>query len=282
MKNKLKEKIINFILTNKIIRSLRLFYQKFVAGFFIRYFVSLLFLAIFCGLILNHFWPNFFAASSHKISSYFYHYLKIDNIKFRKINITGISYIKEKDILNIINDFSKNNDIKEENIVAKLGKKIKEKISWIDQIKISRSLPYDLNIVIEEFKPFAILLKDKQKYFTNKDGKLVDYEDLEEFKYMVILSGESANKNVESLFNIFFDDPKLSSNVYSANWVSNRRWDIIFEEGFLVKLPEKNIDLAWKKLADILNMQGSTIGLKAIDLRVSDKVFLEYEDGFLE
>ena len=81
---------------------------------------------------------------------------------------------------------------------------------------------------------------------------------------------------------MFFNDPKLSANVYSANWVSNRRWDIVFEDGFLVKLPENNVDIAWEKLKRILEMQGSTIGLKIIDLRIIDKTYLEYEDQYLK
>jgi cell division protein FtsQ len=99
---------------------------------------------------------------------------------------------------------------------------------------------------------------------------------------MLILSGKGANINAKSIFNIFAIDPNLSSNVYSATWISNRRWDIRFENGLLVKLPEDNISDAWKRLIKINNMPGSILGLKIIDLRLGDKVYLEYNDSMIK
>ena len=40
-------------------------------------------------------------------------------------------------------------------------------------------------------------------------------------------------------------------------------------------MPEKNIINAWDKLDKILSINGSEIGIKSIDLRNSDKIFLE-------
>lgn len=277
-----KEKIINFLLTNNISRTIRLFYNKIFSALIFRFWLASLLLVVVALLVLYYFRPGYFDRPINKISYYFYHYLKIDSKNFSKINITGINHIKRSEILDIIEESKGDLDIEGRKIVSVLAQNIKDQIEWVDEIKITRNLPYTLNIEIEEFKPFAIWQEDGEKYFTNKDGKLVPYEEIDEYKYMFILSGNGANENVESLFNVFFNDPKLSANVYSANWVSNRRWDIVFEDGFLVKLPENNVDIAWEKLKKILEMQGSTIGLKIIDLRVIDKTYLEYEEQYIK
>ena len=99
---------------------------------------------------------------------------------------------------------------------------------------------------------------------------------------MIILSGNNANNHAISLFNIFTIDPNLSRNVYSATWVGNRRWDIRFENGLLIKLPENDISIAWQNLIKIYNMPGSIIGLKMIDLRIKDKIYLQYEDSAMK
>jgi cell division protein FtsQ len=112
--------------------------------------------------------------------------------------------------------------------------------------------------------------------------KLCSLSNRNKFQHMVILSGKGANNNAKSLFNIFASDPNLSANVYSATWVSNRRWDIRFDNGLLIKLPENNISEAWQRLIRIYNMPGSIVGLKNIDLRISDKTYLEYDDSVIK
>jgi len=282
IKDSLREKIINFLLTNRFVRGSRVFYHKIFSAIIFRFWLAATLVMIFLVLVLYYFKPNYFDRPIEQITSYFYHYLKIDSKNFAKINIEGISHIKRQEIIDIIESSKNEVDGEGQKIISILAKDIKDKLSWIDKVKITRNLPYTLNIEIEEFKPFAVWQENGEKYLTNKDGKLVKYEEIDGYQYMFILSGSGANKNVESLFNIFFKDPSLSANVYSANWVSKRRWDIVFEDGFLVKLPEKDIDVAWQKLKKMLEMQGSTIGLKTIDLRVIDKIYLEYEDKYIK
>ena len=215
----------------------------------------------------------------HKVSPYIYKILNIDNKLFAEVNISGINHIKEQEIIKIVDDLTKDYSEKNEaKIVEKIAIKIKQDLQWINEVLVVRSLPNILNITIEEFKPFAIWQNDDEQFFTDKNGKLVPYENIEEYKYMVILSGKNANNNVSSLFNIFFADPDLSAKVYSANWVSNRRWDIRLEDGTLVKLPEENISEAWQSLKKLYETPGSMIGIKLIDLRISNKIYLEYND----
>ncbi|MBL6665098.1 MAG: cell division protein FtsQ/DivIB [Rickettsiales bacterium] len=282
MTRKLKARFKDFILTNNLIRSVRLFFNKIFSALVFRFWLAILIFFLSALSALYYFKPNYFVKPIDKAIYYFYHYLKIDSRNFSRINITGINHIKKQEIIDIIEKTQGDLSKEGQKIISILAKNIKDALIWVDNIKITRNLPYTLNIEIEEFKPFAIWQEEGKKYFTNKGGKLVAYEEIDEYKYMFILSGHGANHNVESLFNIFFKDPELSANVYSANWVSNRRWDIVFEDGFLVKLPEKNVDIAWKKLKKILTMQGSTIGLKVIDLRVIDKIYLEYEDKYIK
>ncbi|MFT4718307.1 MAG: cell division protein FtsQ, partial [Rickettsiales bacterium] len=84
-----------------------------------------------------------------------------------------------------------------------------------------------------------------------------------------------ANLKVKSLFNIFSAKPEIGRYVYSASLIGDRRWDIRFRNNILVKLPEKNIDRAWKRLEKIYNDQELTDIITAIDLRIEDKIFLK-------
>jgi cell division protein FtsQ len=196
-----------------------------------------------------------------------------------RINIVGNSRVSNEQIIAAVNESKKS---KPEFLIQNLVDEIKTQLPWVSQITITRSLPNTLNITIIEFAPFAIWQNDGRKYLIDKDGNIVPFEDQEEFRNMVTLSGKGANNHVRSLFNIFVIDPKLSENVFSATWVGDRRWDIRFENGLLIKLPENNISEAWQRLIKIDNMHGSLLGLKIIDLRIADKIYLEYNDSVIK
>jgi len=119
---------------------------------------------------------------------------------------------------------------------------------------------------------------NEQKYVIDKDGNKVQIFEDEEFKNLIILSGANANVNAKSLFNIFVINPELSTKIYSATWIGNRRWDIRFENGLLVKLPADNLQEAWHNLIKIYNLQNSINNLQVIDLRIAKKIYLKYSD----
>lgn len=276
---KIKQIIADFFITNKYLRRIRIFLRYSLFPTLFKIFLVILFLLLcFAGYMVfskTYYVDKIF----HKVSPYIYKILNIDNKPFAKINISGLNKIKESEIISIVDALSKDYSEKNEaKIVEKIAIKIKQDLSWVNEVLVVRSLPNILNITIEEFIPFAVWQDENEQFFTDKNGKLVPYENIEGYKYMVILSGKNANNNVSSLFNIFFIDPNLSAKVYSANWVSNRRWDIRLEDGTLVKLPEENIDDAWQILKKLYETQGSMIGIKMIDLRILNKIYLEYNE----
>jgi cell division protein FtsQ len=281
-----KEKIKNFLLTNQQVRRVKvIFYQKFLP-IFTKFSLAAIAVLVLILVSLKLFKPAYLEKIKRKSSFYFFHYLHLDNYDFNQINISGNSRVSKEEVIQVINqtkaNLTKNDEIYYQPLVQNLIDKLKEKLPWIKKVIIARSMPDTLNITLEEYEPFAIWQSSAEKYIIDKEGNLIPFEDLEEFKNMVILSGSGANLHAKSLFNIFVIDPELSANVYSATWVGNRRWDIRFENGLLIKLPENNISAAWQQLIKIYGTNGSIIGLKIIDLRISDKVYLEYEGSVVK
>jgi cell division septal protein FtsQ len=282
----MRDKIRNFFLTNQLSRKFRNFFQSICLPLLIKaalIFATLITLAF---IALKIFKPTQIDKIYKKSSFYFFHYLNLDDQEFSQVNIEGNFHVEKYQILDLLkkaqNNLRNNNSSDHNPLIKELIKQIKSQLPWVDQVTITRSMPKSLNISITEYVPIAIWQNGSDKFFTDKKGNLIPFEDLEEFRHMVILSGENANKSAKSLFNIFTINPTLSTKVYSATWVSNRRWDIRFENGLLIKLPEKNISNAWHNLIKIYNMPGSILGLKTIDLRVPSKVYLEYDDSVIK
>lgn len=282
----MSEKVRNFFLTNQFFRKIRSFFHQVFLPIIVKTLLILITLLVLIFAVLKFFKPAYLDKIYKKSSFYFFHYLNLDHQEFAEINISGNVHVQKEQILELVEraqkQITKNDSADYQPLIRGLIEQIKEELPWVHQVTITRSMPSILNITISEYVPIAIWQNEGEKYLTDKEGNLVPYEDLEEFKHMVILSGKGANTNAKSLFNIFTADDNLSANVYSATWVSNRRWDIRFENGLLIKLPENNISDAWRRLIKIYNMPGSIVGLKVIDLRILDKVYLEYDDSVIK
>lgn len=283
---KIREGINDFFLTNQLLRKVRNFFHQVIAPFFLKAVLLFITLLVLVFILLKIFKPAYLDKIHTKSSFYFFHYLNLDNHEFSHINISGNNRVAKEEILNIVTSSKKkifeNTNSSYQPLIQNLIDEIKSKLPWINQVVIMRTMPNILNISVTEYEPFAIWQNDGIKYIIDKEGNTVPFEESKEFENMVVLSGKGANTRAKSLFNIFAIDPNLSQHVYSATWIGARRWDIRLNNGLLIKLPEANISEAWQHLIKIYNMPGSIVGLKVIDLRIKDKVYLEYNDSVIK
>ena len=283
--------IKNFFLTNQFARRVSIFFNQLVVPLLIKASLILAALLLVVFFALKLFKPDLLTKIQHKSSFYFLHIFSLDGYDFSEIKVSGNArvssdQIKEIALLTQKNFLESAKNGEEKNyqpLIHNLIAEIKKQQPWINKVVISRTMPNVLNIAVSEFEPFAIWQNDGQKFVTDKDGNLIPVaQDDEEFSHMIILSGSGANLHVKSLFNIVVIDPELSKMVYSATWVGDRRWDIRLENGLLIKMPEDNISAAWQRLIKVKNTPGSLIGLKIIDLRLKDKIYLEYDDSVMK
>ncbi len=277
IKKNLDNKIKDLLFKNIRIRKFKSYVNLTIIPYFIKSFIALFFLILFSFLFLKFFKQEFLNKIYLKTSDYFYNYLNLDNSEFSSIKISGIEKTKENEIRDLIKKVQKENKKSQDFLIKKIAKEIKDNQKWVNEINVYRILPNSLNIKIIEYIPFALWQDENQKFVIDRDGNKIKIENYENYENLIILSGKNANLNVKSLFNILSISPQITSKVYSATWVSQRRWDIRFESGLLVKLPSSNIEQSWQKLIEIYNQEGALYNLKIIDLRIDKKTYLEYK-----
>lgn len=283
-----KDKLKDFLLTNPILRKLKIFVNQFLRPLIIKILVIVISIILIVFIALKLFKPQMISSMVNQGKIYFLHYLNLDNYQFQEIKISGNKRVKNEEIVEIIN-LSQSRKINENEeyqpLIQNLIDEIKSKLLWVNKITISRNMPNQLNISITEYEPFAIWNNEDKKYIIDKDGNAVPYDenivDAKEFENMIILSGRGANSNAKALFNIFAINPELSEKIYSATWVGDRRWNIRFDNGLLVKLPEDEINFAWQQLIKLYH-QGKINEFKVIDLRISDKIYIEYNNSTIK
>ena len=189
------------------------------------------------------------------------------------IEINGVKMVNIKTIERKLREFC---DLENKNDLFILAKSL-EIDPWIKNISIKRKLPDTLIINIEEYLPFAIWKTNEDIHLIDEEGKIISISDKEKSKFLhlIVVAGEDSKNNIDSLFNMLSSNPTLFSRIKSAIFVGKRRWNLELDNGIIIKMPEKNIINAWDKLDKILSINGSEIGIKSIDLRNSDKIFLE-------
>ena len=180
-----------------------------------------------------------------------------------KINITGLSEIKNLEILSNLNNILYKSIfiINKEEI-----KKILKKHNIIEEFNIKKIYPSTLNIVIKPTKLIARFSNNGQ-YLIGANGKLI--EDKNNNELLPYIFGEfnsqdflSFKKNIEkSIFSF--------SNLKTLYFFPSRRWDILTDKDVLIKLPQgsmvASLNLS-KRFIDNNNFKDN----KFIDLRVKN------------
>lgn len=155
-----------------------------------------------------------------------------------------------------------------------------EKISWIRSAHVERRLPGTIYIQIEERSPLALWQKDKKLHLLDRQGDVILSGGMERFKDLVIVIGEDAPQNAPELFMNLEAEPLVYSRVKAARFMGGRRWDLNLDNGLSVKLPEKDMGLALRRLA-LAQEEDNLLDkdLKVIDLRESDRMIIRTSPG---
>ena len=152
-----------------------------------------------------------------------------------------------------------------------------EELPWIKEANIKRSyFPHVLSIQLTEKKVHAIWQINEKFYPLDADGNVIN-ANFEITEPILLIVGEGAPQNFKLLMAILKNaGSEYISRVKVANFISQRRWNLILDDirsGVTIKLPEEDIEGAWKKLVDLDKSKGIfKRKLTILDLRLKDKI----------
>ena len=156
-----------------------------------------------------------------------------------------------------------------------------EKNNWVRSAKLKYNLPSKLSVVIEEEKPKFLLKENKNITLLNLEGKKIQNIEIisEDYKDLLILSGDGAENKIFNLLNIFSVGTDISENIKEATLVSSRRWSLKHSSNIIIELPENNPSKAFYKIVELENKYGFlNESLKKIDLRISDRMIIQLKN----
>lgn len=148
---------------------------------------------------------------------------------------------------------------------------------WVKDARVSRRLPDTLVIDIVERTP-AAMWQDRQRLsLIDSEGVVLDQVPIDKMPDLPLLIGPGANAKADELRGLMGAVPTLKPQLASATWVGARRWDLSFQSGEIVALPE-GAAAAQAALTKFAKLDRSTgllgRGLVRFDLRIPGKMIV--------
>lgn len=150
-----------------------------------------------------------------------------------------------------------------------------EALPWVRRASVERMLPDTILLTVEERRPLALWQNDGQFALIDYEGSIIQRENLEEYKNLLIVIGPDAPRHTANLLEILGTQPELMSLVRAAIRVGARRWNLNLIGGINVQLPEENASAAWMHLAQYQRSHGVLDrDVEFVDLRLPDRLIV--------
>ena len=151
------------------------------------------------------------------------------------------------------------------------------RFGWVKDARVLRRLPDTLVIDIVERKPAALWQSQGQLALIDSEGVVLDRVPVDRMPDLPLLIGAGANSQEQELADLMKEVPTLRPQLASATWVGGRRWDLNFQSGETVALPEgyDSARVALMKFARHDKESGLLgRGMVRFDLRVPGKMIV--------
>jgi cell division protein FtsQ len=111
-------------------------------------------------------------------------------------------------------------------------------LGWIADARVSRRLPDTLVVDIVERKPAAIWQFQHRLSLIDRDGVVIAPVDDAAMPDLPVVIGPGANRQATELEALLDTAPSLKPILEGATWIGSRRWDLRFQSGETLALPE--------------------------------------------
>ena len=148
---------------------------------------------------------------------------------------------------------------------------------WIAEARVSRRLPDTLVVDIVERKPAAVWQHNRQLSLIDEKGVVLEPVAANAMPDLPLVIGPDANVQATALTALLANAPRLKPMLAGATWIGQRRWDLKFQSGETLALPEGEATAA-KALAKFAAMDGVDRllgrGFVRFDMRDPTKMFV--------
>ena len=139
-------------------------------------------------------------------------------------------------------------------------------LPWVKEAEVKRRYPDDIAVRIVEKVPYARWQSPKALYVVERSGALITDRGVQKFGNLPLLLGDGAPKVAPSFVDAVAHHRAIVARVQAYQYQSERRWNLLLDDGVIVKLPETG----WQKQLDALDHLIVDKGILEDDIREID------------
>jgi cell division protein FtsQ len=144
------------------------------------------------------------------------------------------------------------------------------KLDWVADAQVSLRYPDTVLVHIVEKAPFALWQSDRGLYAVDRKGHPITRVEASPFKHLPLFFGDEPD-GAADLVRAIHGHHAVAARVKAMQRVSGRRWNLVLDDGVLVKLPEENWQTELAALERLVVEDGVLErDITEIDLRVHD------------
>ena len=152
-------------------------------------------------------------------------------------------------------------------------------LEWVSQADVSRRYPDSISVRIVEKRPYALWQAPDGLHVIDRSSKPISFARMEDYPHLPLFVG-SIPQGGENLVAAIAQHRAVVARVRAMQRVSGRRWNLILDDGVVVKLPEEG----WRQQLDALEhliVDKSVLerDITEIDLRSPDNYFFVLRSG---
>jgi len=145
------------------------------------------------------------------------------------------------------------------------------RFGWVKEARVHRRLPDTLVVEIVERRPAAIWQHGGELNLVDSEGVVLEPVRIESMPDLPLVVGPAANRSLSALDALLRAAPHLRPQVAGASWIGGRRWDVRFQTGEVLALPE-GADAAHRAMVNFARMDQQTQllgrGFVRFDMRI--------------
>tara|TARA_B100001540_G_scaffold228377_1_gene202559 strand:+ start:1391 stop:2152 length:762 start_codon:yes stop_codon:yes gene_type:complete len=201
------------------------------------------------------------------------HYSNQYNYVLKNLEIIGLKELPKEEIEKYFSKYYENSIFLVP--LNKISKNIlKEK--WVKSAVLKSNYRNKVTIIIEEHIPIGIYNENERYFLVDQYGNVIkETNENRNFLY-ISFSGKSSKKNMPKFFKKIPNS--LLSEIKRADFIGERRWNIILKNKILLKLPEKQEKKAFDVfLAIYEKLNDKEINeINSIDLRILGRAIIKF------
>ena len=146
------------------------------------------------------------------------------------------------------------------------------KYDFISSIQLKKKYPNTLRIILIEKIPIATQIIGKKKFYITRENNKINFTDIKVYENLPLIFGNYKN------FNFFYSDLEKSNfninKIKAFYYFDIGRWDILLENGKIIKFPEKNYMDLLPRINLMLN-DSNFSQYQTFDFRIKDQLILK-------